>query len=83
MPLTLVSTSGFLSSEDEVIPGNFGLKDQALAIDWVKQNIEDFGGDSESIIVIGESAGGASTHFQLVSPLNKGKYAMYFYSLTN
>ncbi|CAH1407437.1 unnamed protein product [Nezara viridula] len=29
-----VGTIGFLSFEDKVIPGNFGLKDQALALEW-------------------------------------------------
>jgi carboxylesterase type B len=56
-----------------VIPGNFGLKDQALALRWVKENIQDFGGDPDSIIVFGESAGGASAHYQMISPLNQGK----------
>lgn len=36
---------GFLSTEDEICSGNFGLKDQVLALKWVKQNIGRFGGD--------------------------------------
>lgn len=35
---------GFLSTGDENMSGNFGLKDQALAIKWVKKNIKAFGG---------------------------------------
>ncbi|KAL1116582.1 hypothetical protein AAG570_005054 [Ranatra chinensis] len=62
---------GFLSTEDEVIPGNFGLKDQAMALKWIKQNIEHFGGDPNSITIFGESAGGASVHFLMMSPLSK------------
>lgn len=38
---------GFLSTGDENMPGNFGLKDQAMAIKWVKDNIEAFGGKLE------------------------------------
>ncbi|KAK9501019.1 hypothetical protein O3M35_002154 [Rhynocoris fuscipes] len=63
---------GFLSAEDEHIPGNFGLKDQAMALQWVKDNIESFGGDNERITVFGISAGGASTHYLMISPLTKG-----------
>lgn len=35
---------GFLSTGDINMSGNFGLKDQALAIKWVKDNIKEFGG---------------------------------------
>lgn len=36
---------GFLSTGDASMPGNFGLKDQAMAIKWVKDNIKAFGGN--------------------------------------
>jgi len=52
-----VSDSGFLSTGDEASPGNNGMKDQALAIQWVKDNIEHFGGDVDRITLMGQSAG--------------------------
>lgn len=69
----IVGALGFLTTGDKVVPGNNGLKDQALAIRWIKDNIEAFGGDRDKITVFGESAGGASAHFHMLSPLTKGK----------
>ena len=62
---------GFLSCVEELVPGNFGLWDQNLAIHWVKTNIGAFGGDPESITVFGQSAGAASVGYQLLSPASK------------
>lgn len=48
---------GFLSMEDKECSGNFGLKDQALMLQWVRINIDKFGGDSGSVTIFGNSAG--------------------------
>ncbi|XP_017096398.2 esterase-5B-like [Drosophila bipectinata] len=57
---------GFASTGDTHLPGNYGLKDQRLALDWIKKNIAHFGGEPENIVVLGHSAGGASVHLQLL-----------------
>lgn len=66
--------AGFLSTGDAVAPGNFGLKDQVTALRWVRDNIESFGGNPDSVTLFGESAGGSSVHYHMLSPLSKGKY---------
>ncbi|XP_071526068.1 pyrethroid hydrolase Ces2a-like [Panulirus ornatus] len=66
---------GFLSTEDSVIPGNFGLKDQTLALQWVQRNIHNFGGDKTRVTIFGESAGGASVHYHILSPKSEGLFS--------
>ncbi|XP_030562473.1 esterase S [Drosophila novamexicana] len=61
-----VGALGFLSTGDSVIPGNFGLKDQRLAIKWIRNNIARFGGDPHNIILLGFGTGGSSVHLQLM-----------------
>ena len=43
---------GFLSTSDDVMPGNLGLWDQNLALKWIQNNIEDFGGDPTKVNTI-------------------------------
>ncbi|XP_024083364.1 esterase B1-like isoform X2 [Cimex lectularius] len=61
---------GFLSSEDQSNPGNYGLKDQQMAIEWVFKNIQKFGGDPNKITLGGEGAGAAHVLFHLNGALS-------------
>ncbi|KAG7212180.1 hypothetical protein KM043_012520 [Ampulex compressa] len=65
---------GFLSTEDLACPGNNGLKDQVQSIRWVHENIAAFGGDPNRITIFGDSAGGASVHQHMISPLSQGLF---------
>lgn len=65
---------GFLSTEQADCPGNNGLKDQNLVLQWIRENIASFGGDPHSVTVFGESAGGASGTYHMMSPLSKGLF---------
>ncbi|XP_046994911.1 juvenile hormone esterase-like [Schistocerca americana] len=66
---------GFLSTGDEVAPGNAALKDQQLALSWVQQNIASFGGDPELVTLFGESSGAMTSSIHLVSPLTAGLFS--------
>ncbi|XP_066145309.1 esterase E4-like [Euwallacea fornicatus] len=65
---------GFFATGDSVIPGNAGLKDQLLALKWVQNNIEAFGGDPSRVTIFGESAGGASVGYHIISSASKGLF---------
>ncbi|XP_046639317.1 venom carboxylesterase-6-like isoform X2 [Daphnia pulicaria] len=65
---------GFLSTEDTEAPGNYGLLDQSLGLKWVRDNIRYFGGNPDSVTIFGQSAGGASVEFQMLSPHSKGLF---------
>ncbi|ETN67020.1 juvenile hormone esterase [Anopheles darlingi] len=65
---------GFLSTEQEDCPGNNGLKDQSLVLRWVRDNIAAFGGNPHLVTVFGESAGGASGTYHMMSPLSQGLF---------
>ncbi|KAL7294020.1 hypothetical protein TKK_0012590 [Trichogramma kaykai] len=65
---------GFLSTENGIVSGNMGLKDQSLALQWTYDNIGNFGGNNTKITLVGLSAGGASVHYHYLSPMSAGLF---------
>ncbi|KAH9941610.1 carboxylesterase from carbohydrate esterase [Epithele typhae] len=70
-----LSTLGFLALDDGVTNGNFGLADQVMALDWVREHIAAFGGDPNRITIFGQSAGAGSVRALTASPQAIGKFA--------
>ncbi|XP_065082057.1 uncharacterized protein LOC135704503 [Ochlerotatus camptorhynchus] len=60
---------GFLSTRTEAIPGNAGLMDIKLALEWVRDNIGHFGGDAGNVTLFGQSAGAAAVSALMYSPM--------------
>ncbi|CAH1997714.1 unnamed protein product [Acanthoscelides obtectus] len=69
-----IGALGFLSTGDEVVPGNNGLRDQTLVLHWVQNNIESFNGNPKSVTLTGFSAGAASLHLHYLTPHSKGLF---------
>ncbi|XP_066438842.1 fatty acyl-CoA hydrolase precursor, medium chain-like [Eleutherodactylus coqui] len=65
---------GFFGTTDNQLPGNYGLKDQVAALQWIQENIAAFGGDPSSVTIFGESAGAISISALVLSPLSKGLF---------
>ncbi|XP_036266000.1 acetylcholinesterase isoform X4 [Pipistrellus kuhlii] len=70
-----VGAFGFLALPgSREAPGNVGLLDQRLALQWVRENVAAFGGDPMSVTLFGESAGAASVGMHLLSPPSRGLF---------
>lgn len=54
--------------------GNFGTLDMVSALEWVRDNISVFGGNSANVTIFGESAGGQNVFQLLLSPVAKGLF---------
>src|SRR5690348_3564627 len=52
--------------------GNYGSLDQLAGVQWVRNNIAQFGGDPSKVTIWGESGGSRSVNFLAASPLLKG-----------
>ena len=45
-----------------------------MALRWINDNIEAFGGDRKAITIMGESAGAASVAYHILSPKSSGLF---------
>lgn len=66
---------GFLSTGDSDSVANLGLRDQILALKWINQNIDKFGGDATRVTLVGSGASGALVSYLMLSPMAKGLFS--------
>ncbi|VDL72187.1 unnamed protein product [Nippostrongylus brasiliensis] len=64
---------GFMSLGDSST-GNYGLMDQRLALQWVRDNIASFGGDPQAVTIVGHDAGAVSVGMHMLSPMSKSLF---------
>lgn len=65
---------GDLGGEQFAHSGNVGMLDAVAALQWVRDNIERFGGDPNRVMIFGESGGGQKVSMLLGSPPAKGLF---------
>lgn len=58
---------GFLTLNTPDVSGNQGIKDQQLALKWISENIEYFGGDASRITILGHSAGSIAVNYHVIN----------------
>jgi para-nitrobenzyl esterase len=63
-----------LSREQGGASGNYALMDQIKALEWVRDNIAQFGGDSGNVTIFGQSAGSEDVGMLLVAPAARGLF---------
>ena len=63
-----------LSRESGKGSGDYGLEDMIAGLEWVQENIAEFGGDPSDVTIFGHSAGGAAVNMLAASPVTKGLF---------
>jgi para-nitrobenzyl esterase len=63
-----------LAKEGNGAAGNYGVSDMVAALQWVKANIRQFGGDPDNVTIFGESSGSYAVSSLMASPLAQGLF---------
>lgn len=66
---------GYLTTEDEIIPANNGLRDFILGLKWVNENIKSFGGDPDRVTLMGSCGSGSLVNMMLYTDKAKGLFS--------
>lgn len=68
---------GFFTTDSNISPGNYGLKDVLMALRWVHENIKSFHGDPNSVTLWGHSSGAGLVHALALSKKTEGLFHRY------
>uniref|UniRef100_A0A2C9JKE7 Carboxylic ester hydrolase n=1 Tax=Biomphalaria glabrata TaxID=6526 RepID=A0A2C9JKE7_BIOGL len=66
-----IGALGFLTFGSNEAPGNAGMMDLVMALQWVQTNIHSFGGNSHNVTLMGESSGAVSIGLLMLSSLSR------------
>jgi para-nitrobenzyl esterase len=73
-----LGAAGFLAhaglTAESGTSGDWGFYDMIAGLRWVRANIARFGGDTERVMIFGESSGASAVNVLLVSPLARGTF---------
>jgi len=65
---------GFFNAPGHEMKANFGNRDQIMSLQWIQTNIAAFGGDPNSVTIMGQSGGARSVSVLYMSPMAKGLF---------
>ncbi|XP_072038915.1 acetylcholinesterase-like [Amphiura filiformis] len=69
-----LATFGFLTTGDDILPGNYGMMDLVEALKWIQTNIHAFGGNRDKVTIFGQSAGSAGVNYLILSKQSRGLF---------
>lgn len=73
-PLGFCNLAGTVGGEKFAASGNVGMLDIVAALEWVRDNIANFGGDAGNVTIMGQSGGGAKVSILTAMPSAKGLF---------
>jgi len=74
-PLGYLHLADLAPTDDSLAAsGNAGMLDLVATLDWVQENVANFGGDPNNVTIFGESGGGAKVSTLLAMPSAQGKF---------